>query len=209
MTTPQAELPPSKHEALQDAATRMDWTAFRDLLREVLDAQEKYAQASVAEDNATTNYSGDTEKYSRETVSALERVSKAEKAARDALKAALPQEPAARPLFDPEFPSEGYVTDAEWDARKAAAPSLKADVAEMEAELERRQAKIMALKREALAAPLDAQVFGLPFVEAKKRILEMPESDVRGLAISLLIQANAAMAGSGATSDQPQGETDR
>ena len=40
----------------------------------------------------------------------------------------LPAEQAApkaepRPLFDPEFPNQGYVSDAEWAARKAGSPA--------------------------------------------------------------------------------------
>lgn len=63
---------------------------FKEALQELLDAQEAYATASMAEDNATTNYSGNTRKYANATSNALARVSKAEKAAR-AMLAVSPQ----------------------------------------------------------------------------------------------------------------------
>jgi hypothetical protein len=59
----------------------------RDALRELLDAQEGYARAQLAEENATNNYSGSTRAYSRKTVDAMVRVSNAEKSARAVLAA--------------------------------------------------------------------------------------------------------------------------
>ena len=36
-----------------------------------------------------------------------------------------------RPLFDPEFPSQGYVTDAQWAARKVRSPAALLDKIEI------------------------------------------------------------------------------
>lgn len=51
-------------------------------LREVMDAREDYAKCHMAEENAIRNYSGDQSAYSRKTIKATKRLSKADKAAR-------------------------------------------------------------------------------------------------------------------------------
>lgn len=56
--------------------------ALREALAELLAAQDDYARCHMAEENAIRNYSGDQSKYSRATLKATERVTKAERAAR-------------------------------------------------------------------------------------------------------------------------------
>jgi hypothetical protein len=94
------EAAPSVRDALQAAADSGDFERFRELLREVLDAQEALAGANMAEDNAIKNYSGDKSAYTDAAIKALERVSAAEKAAR----AALSKQEAATPA--PQEPAE-------------------------------------------------------------------------------------------------------
>jgi hypothetical protein len=91
---------PSVRDALQAAADSGDFVRFRELLREVLDAQEALAGANMAEDNAIKNYSGDKSAYTDAAIKALERVSAAEKAARDALSK---QEAATPASGDPDW----------------------------------------------------------------------------------------------------------